>query len=103
MSYWKIVNNQHTKAKMLALKKMLDFDSGGQFKTLFNSLTPSTDMHLIDVSGLDDIADQGDVLDLMVESWWDIDDVLGMGLLHTVDPTTMSTRMFCGNTVCSPS
>ena len=95
---WRIQNNQQTRAKILSLKKMLDYDAGEQFKTLFNI---RLDKYVIDVSGLDDISDQSGVLTLSIEPEWDMDDVLGLGVLHTT--VAGSKRMFCPDKACFPA
>ena len=99
---WKIQNNLQTRAKILSLRKMLDYDDGEQFKTIFNRLYQFNEIYVVDVSGLGSIAGQSGVLDLGIQPWWDMDNVLGLGWLHTMDRMTSSMRMFCPKNVCSP-
>ena len=99
-STWNFTNNLKTRAKLLALKKMLDYDDGEQFKTLFNVWSEWNDFHVIDVSGLDGIAEQNGVLDLAIQPQWNIDNVLGLGVLQAKDGVTDSNRTFCPHSVC---
>lgn len=87
-----IENNLHTKAKMRSLKKMIDYDNGEQFKTIFNAAMPSWMImmntgekgYIINVWGLDDILDQDDVLELEWQSSWnEAPFVLGWGALRS--------------------
>ena len=99
---WRIENNLQTRAKILSLKEMLDYDDGERFKTIFNIwLEWNNEIYVIDVSGLDSIVSQSGVLGLKIQPEWDIDNVLGFGVLHTMDPITGSMRMFCPNKVCA--
>ena len=96
---WNITNNLQTRANILSLKKMIDYDGGEQFKTTINILSDWNDFHVIDVSGLDSIYDQSGVLDLAIQSEWDIDNVLGLGRLQAKDAVTGNTRTFCPNSI----
>ena len=97
---WNITNNMETRAKILALKKMIDYDDGEQFKTLFNIWSQGYDFHVIDVSGLDGIYDQSGVLDLAIQPEWNMHNVLGLGVLQMRDAITGSSRLFCPYEVC---
>ena len=97
--YWEftyeLANNWDTKARMLSFHKMLVFDGGEQFKTLFNTLMTIPHIYVIAASGLDTIADQANVLDLTTRTGWNMSDVLGMGMLHATNETTHTIQSFC--------
>ena len=98
---WNISTNLWTRAKLLSLKQMLDYDKGEQFKTLFNIWSQwNNEIYVIDVSGVDTIANQSGVLGLKMEPEWDMDNVLGLGMLYTMDGITNSIKTFCPYKVC---
>lgn len=104
---WQISTTLQTNAKLLALKKWLDYDNGEQFKTLFNTLMAdrNPDVYIINYAGgLVDIADQQQVLDLKLYDWWsDVPAQLGWGALYVEGVQgsvhTTSQGLFCDNTV----
>lgn len=98
---WKIDNIDLTRAKILTLKKLLEYDQGEQFKTLFNSYTmeQNPDLYIISVheASLNGIQSESGVLGQ--HSWLAAaDEVLGHGALYTKTDTT-EVRLFCDNTV----
>ena len=97
---WTIVNGYETKAKILALRKMLDFDLGEQFKTLFNDLIKeqNEDLYIISIheSSLAGIGKQANVLGQQT-GLSDADEVLGHGALYALDDNG-NARWFCNNT-----
>ena len=100
---WKIWNNHQSKAKMLALKKMLDYDLGEQFKTLFNTLIEqyNGDLYIVSVheGSLSGIQKQAGVLG-QHSGLSDADEVLGHGVLYALDESGTG-QMFCNNMVCT--
>ena len=98
---WNISNNLQTRAKLLSLKQILDYDGGEQFKTLFNIWSQwNNEIYVIDVSGLDTIYNQSGILGLTTQPEWDMDNVLGLGMLYTWDGITNSMKTFCPDKVC---
>ena len=96
---WNIVNNLQTVSKILSLKKMLDYDLGEQFKTLFNTMIPNADLYIVSVDegSLSDIAQQPGAVG-QLSGLDESDEVLGYGPLYgTADDG--NKYLFCNNVV----